>query len=150
MFSFAGKLRGQSKEHMRIIKYGCMWQQAGLWSHSSELVATGRWKDELHGNIVRKWAVCFLVWRGFFLLIFIYSVSFWTAGLASSTAANIFVSVHVSWQFLGLWVASQGWAYWFPKHLCCFSCSFLETPGNEVRGPDSSCRHWRAAHSASA
>lgn len=39
---FASKPRGQSKEHMRIIKYGCMWQQAGLWSHSSELVAMGR------------------------------------------------------------------------------------------------------------
>lgn len=66
------------------------------------------------------------------------------------TAANIFVCVRVSWQFLGLWLVSQDWAYCFPKHLCCFSCCFLEPPGDAVRGPDAPCRHWCAMQSASA
>lgn len=99
----------------------------------------GCWKDELHGNIVRKWGSLFscmtlLSSAAFYLFKLILK-----SGISQKySAANIFVSMRLSWQFLRLWQVSQDWDFCFPKHLCCFSWSFLESLGNEVRGFDSS------------
>lgn len=87
--------------------------------------------------------VCFFS-SDFYLFILKSSVS------QQYSAANIFLCMHVSWQFLGLWLVSQDWAYCFPKHLWCFSCSFLEPPGKRARlfllvcGPECLCLGHRA------
>lgn len=99
----------------------------------------GCWKDELCGNIVRKWGSLFSC------MTLLSSAAFYLFKLILKSrisqkysAANIFVCMRLPWQLLGLWQMSQDWDFCFPKHLCCFSWSFLESLGNEVRGFNSS------------
>lgn len=116
----------------------CLWV-IPLGENGSGLVTVGAERMSFVEISYGSGAVCFLVWLCFLLLLFyLFKLILKSRISQKYSAANIFVCMRLPWQLLGLWQMSQDWDFCFPKHLCCFSWSFLESLGNEVRGFNSS------------
>lgn len=89
MFPFLGKKRGLSRAHESYsmwvhVAIGCLWV-IPLGENGSGLVARGAESMSFMEILYGSGAVCFPVRLCLLLLLFIYSSSFWRAGLARSS-----------------------------------------------------------------